>query len=351
MYLELQPVRYPTSVPRPSPFARGFRVLRREPAALLAEIAWRWLFGGIATALFVWATLGFLHAIEVSKANQFLLRTLNPAILSYVLRDLFSQKWGLAARLAAIVSLSLSFLWILTSAIARSAIVRVLVEQVAEIAGEARETTSNLGTLLMLQSMRITLLWIGGLAYVVIAIICGLITRSEDHPQTGAFLLLFLVFFGISAAFLSFLNWVLHLAPIYAVRDGLSFGDAILAAWRLTRTRGASFTALNLAHLALRLIWFVFMSGVAFVPLGFAQILPKFVILPATLAITLVYCAVADALFIARYAGYIEVAEQELHPEPETPPLPPRMPIYSSPALDPSITPFTDTGIPTAPQI
>jgi hypothetical protein len=339
-------MRYPTSVPRPSPFARGFQVLRREPAALLAEIAWRWLFGAIATGLFVWAVFGFLHAIEVSKSNQFLLRTLNPAILSYVLRELFSQKWGLAARLAVIVSVSLSLLWVFLSAIVRSAIVRVLVEQVADLSGEERASHFNVRTLLAIQFLRLALLWMAGLAYVVIAVICGLITRTGDQTNTGAFLLLFLVLFGITAALLSFLNWVLHLAPIYAVRDGLTIGGAILSAWRLTRARGGSFMVLNLAHSALRIIWFVFMTGVAFVPLGFAHLLPTFLILLATLAITLMYCAASDALFIARYAGYIEIAEQQLHPEAQSSPLP----VYSPPSVTPQLPSSPRLSGPTVPQ-
>src|SRR4051812_15974192 len=119
-------------MPRPSPFARGFRALRREPSVLAAEIGWRWLFGGIATALLLWATLSFLHAIEVSRSNQFLLSTLNPEMMSYALREIFHGKWWILARLALLVSVALSFLWIFTGSVARSATTRVLVEDAAE---------------------------------------------------------------------------------------------------------------------------------------------------------------------------------------------------------------------------
>jgi hypothetical protein len=313
-------------MPRPSPFARGFRSLRREPSVLLAEIAWRWLFGGIATALLLWATIVFLHSIEVSKANQFLLRTFNPQVLSYVLRDLLQHKWGLLARLGLIVSVSLSFLWMITATIARTATTRVLLDQSADSYSEDRDTRPNLRTVAAIQFVRVALLWIGLAAYIVSALIAARVNVNGDH--IGAFLLLFLAMFAVAAAILSFFNWLLLLAPIFALRDGLPFSDAILSAWQLTRDRAARLAALNLAHLALRLIWIVFMSGIAFVPLGFVHVFPKLVIVLAVVATTLLYCAVADALFVARYAGYIEIAEQELHPEPQPEPLP----VYAAPA-------------------
>ena len=303
---------------RRSPFAQGFRVLRNEPSVWLAEVAWRWVFGGIATVLVVWATLGFLHAIEVSRANQFLLGSLNPAIIGYVLRDMLSQKWGLLARLGIIVSVSLSFLWMITATIARSATTRVLIEQVAALSGEERETRNNIRAVAAIQFFRVALLWVGAAAYVLIAVVASAVTGLEGKSHVGAFLLVFLCLFGIVAAVLSFLNWILLLAPIFAVRDAASFADAVLAAWQLSQTRGGSLAGLNLAHLAMRLIWFVFMSGIGFAPLGFMHVVPKLLILLAMIATTLVYCAVADGLFVARYAGYIEIAEQELHPEAET---------------------------------
>jgi hypothetical protein len=313
-------------MPRRSPFAQGFRVLRNEPSVWLAEIAWRWVFGGIATVLLVWATLGFLHAIEVSQANHFLLRSLNPAIISYVLREMLSQKWGLLTRLGIIVSVGLSFLWMITATIARSTSTRVLVEQVAALSGEERETGSNLRAVAAIQFVRVALVWIGAAAYVLIAVVAGAVTGSGGKSHVGAFLLVFLCLFGIVAAVLSFLNWILLLAPIFAVRDAASFADSVLAGWQLTRTRGGSLTGLNLAHLAMRLIWFVFMSGIGFAPLGFVHVVPKILILLAMVLASLVYCAVADGLFVARYAGYIEIAEQELHPEAETPAVDPFVP-------------------------
>ena len=262
---------------RPSPFARGFRALRREPSVLLAEIAWRWLFGGIALALIAWAAVVFLHSVTVSKVNQLLLRTLNPAILQYILRELLHNKWGLLARLGLILGVSLSLLWIISSTIARSATTRVLLERISTEDGEERGTSLNLRSVAAIQFKRVALLWVGFAAYFASAYIAARLT-TDEQVHTGAFLLLFLMMFVSAAAILSFFNWILLLAPIFAIRDSLSFFRSMAAAWQLTVERSSSLLALNLAHLALRLVWFVFMSGVAVIPLGFTQILPKFLI-------------------------------------------------------------------------
>ncbi len=236
--------------------------------------------------------------------------------------------------------MSLSFLWIVTAGIARTANTRVLLERAAIDHGEERTTRLNLRTVVAIQFLRVALLWIGLAVYFASAFISALLT-SGDQVHTAAFLFLFLAMFVTAAAILSFFNWILLLAPIYALRDGLTLPRAMLGAWQLTRSRSGSLFGLNLAHLALRLVWFVFMSGVAAIPMGFVQILPKFVVFLAALASTMLYCAGADLLFVARYAGYIEIAEQELHPSPE--------PSYAIPDLRPdiSVPPISNPPYPT----
>jgi hypothetical protein len=304
-------------MPPPSPFASGFRAVRREPSVLLAEIGWRWLFGGIATALLVWAVLVFLKSVEVSRANQLLLRTLSPELMTYALSDMFRDKWGVLARLGASVGVSLSFLWIVTASIARTATTRVLLEHSAQEYGEEREARSNMRSVAAIQFVRVGLLWCGLVVYVFAALVADKATRNGNESHVGAFLLLFLVIIVVAAVVLSFFNWILLLAPIFAVRDRLGFSDAMLAAWRLSRDRASSLTGLNLAHAGVRLIWLVVMTSLAFAPLGFLHILPKVLVFAASVLVSLAYFAVADVLFVARYAGYIEIAEQEAHSAPE----------------------------------
>jgi hypothetical protein len=302
---------------RRSPFATGFRALRREPSVLLAEIGWRWIFGGIASALIAWGVVLFLKSVEVPRGDQLLLQSMNPAIVLYVLRDLIGNRWWLLARLGLIASISLSFTWVLMATIARAATTRVLVDFCAEDYGEDRQAYANFLTVGAIHFARVALLWIGLFTYLVSAIVAMWLTSSDREAHTAAFVVIFLATFLVAAVVLAFCNWILLLAPIFAIRDAARFFSAVRASWRLTRTQAKSFVGLNLAHLAMRLVWIVFISGIGMIPLGFAQLFPASLIIAAVIAITLLYCAVSDVLFVARYAGYIMIAEQQIHPDPE----------------------------------
>lgn len=309
---------------RRSPFGTGFRALRRERSVLLAEIAWRWIFGGIAIALIAWGTMLFLKSVEVTKGDQLLLRSMNPTVIVYVLRDLLSDRWLLLARLGLIVAICLSFLWIITATIARTATTRVLLDFSAAEFGEERKTEANLLTVGLIHFMRIALLWMGLIAYVLSAIVATRVTSADGETHTGAFLVVFIALFLVAAVVLAFCNWILLLSPIFAIRDATRVSSSVAASWRLTRERAGSLVGLNMAHLAMRLVWIVFISSVGAIPFGFSQLFPAWFIVAVIIAITLLYCAVSDGLFVARYAGYIAIAEQQLHPAPA--------PVSSSPA-------------------
>lgn len=332
---------------RPSPFAGGFRAVRREPAALLIEIVWRWLFGGIAIALTAWAVLLFLRQVEVSPANRVLLGTLNPELMTYAVRDIFHDKWGLLARLGLTVAGSLSLLWVLMATVGRGVMLRVLVEEVGSHYDEKPAARANLPAIGALQFLRVALLWVGFAVYLAASFGTSALTTINGQPHIGAFLLIFLSTLLVAMFVLSFCNWILQIAAIPAVRENLSWTSAILASGRLSRRRSGQFISLNLAHLALRVIWFVFMTGLAFVPLGFARILPKIVVWAGMALVSLFYFAVADWLFVARFAGYIEIAEQELHPAP--PPMVVPVAMQPDPVL-PVEAPASDHPAPEIPE-
>jgi hypothetical protein len=281
--------------------------------------------------LLIWAGLVFLKSVEVSRSNQFLLSTLNPELMSYALREIFRNQWGVLARVGLTLGVGLSLLWIVTASLARAATTRVLLEHAASEYGEERETRSNVRAVAAIQVLRVGLLWCGFAAYVLAAIVADKLTRNNNQAHIAAFLLLFLTMILVAAVVLSFLNWILLLAPIYAVRDHVGFFEATLAAWRLSRDRASSLAGLNLAHAGIRLVWFVVMTGLAFAPLGFLRIAPRLLIYGSIVLVSLAYFIVADMLFVARYGGYIDIAERELHPELPIATAPPiSAPVYAA---------------------
>src|ERR1019366_3492694 len=72
-----------------SPFKDGFAAVWHEPALLAAELTWRWCFGFSAWALVIISGGLFLDSIKISRADEFLLGTFQPQLLSGVFQRIF----------------------------------------------------------------------------------------------------------------------------------------------------------------------------------------------------------------------------------------------------------------------
>ena len=115
------------------------------------------------------------------------------------------------------------------------------------------------------------------------------------------------------------LNWLLSLATLFVVRDGEDSFGAISAAMNLCRDRFGAVSAVGtwfgLAHLT----FFVIASSVVGFPLSLLHIVPPGFVLLGILLVTLLYLAVADALYIGRLAGYAAILEAPPVPVPILP--------------------------------
>src|SRR5271154_6444753 len=113
---------------RVSPTAEGFRIAFRRPLLTLAEIAWRWTVGAIATALFLFGVFEYLDTLPVTSGELFFLRTRNPYLVAEAIAHIFrgsSRRVVVAGTLAALL---LGLLWMVAGAVGRIATVRGLLE-------------------------------------------------------------------------------------------------------------------------------------------------------------------------------------------------------------------------------
>lgn len=298
-------------MPCHNPTSEGFKALREEPALFLAETGWRWLFGSVALAFTFWALIVFLDLIEVSRSNLFLLQTMNPDAMAYALERMFAGKGPLMLKLLFTAGPSLSLLWIATSTVGRIATTRVMLERSAQIHGTGFQPTIRYGAVIGIQVFRAFLVWMGAVAYVACAFVAAATAGSGREFRTGVFVLLFLLLFGASVVILSLLHWWAGLAPIFALRDGLGAIASLGAARTLVRRGAGQLTALNLWHGLFRLTWISAAGTVGFMPLGLIGLLPGRGVAMLVALITVAYFAGADLLFVARYAGYVEIAEQQ----------------------------------------
>lgn len=323
-------------MPHASPTLEGFRAAFRRPSLTFAEIAWRWAVGASATALFIFYAIEYLDTLPVSGADEILLATRQPVLVSRAIEHILRGSLPRAVFAALVAALALSLFWIVASSFGRLATTRALLDYLRPEAagiGTAAEISDRPGlpqprpirALIDLNFLRLAVILAAALALVGAGILVSFLS-TRTVPRPG---LAFTVFLPLTALILLAgwaLNWWLSLATIFAVRDGEPALAALSAAVSCFRQRPGAISAVStwtgLAHL----VAFSIFGTAASFPLAFLQIAPSWLIIAGVIVVTLVYLAVADWLYIARLAGYVFIAEMPdvaLDPSTDTLSIPP----------------------------
>jgi len=305
---------------RRSPTLEGFQLLFRRPSFGLAEIAWRWTFGGAAATLAFLSLLEYFDTLPVTNADRFLLRTRHPALVSRALNDIFHNSGQRFVAASLVLGLTLAVAWIATASWGRA----VTLQSLAAYFRHAESGASyRLRSLAGLNFFRVVITvaaavgWIG-------ALVLGGIASPDKNPSPGIAVLVFFAVIVLVGLAWAVLNWFLSLAAVFVVIEGRDTFGAIGSAASLVRNRFGAVLAAS--------IWFGLAHGGAFViattlvgfPLAFAGLLPAGVVLGGVLLVTLLYFAVADLLYLGRLGAYVWIAEAPDPPSmPEPPPLPP----------------------------
>lgn len=292
-------------MPRPSPIAAGFSTAVTRPALLAGEIAWRWSCGLAAWLMVLFAFFTYLSSIRVSHADLLLLRTRVPPLMTQALRHMLEGTGPRLLRAAAVLLPAMTIVWLAGASFGRWASLRALIE----------EPRGKFGSVLGLHFLRAAAALAAWTGYLGALLAAGWLVsrRAEDHP--GLFLLIFFVFSTVIGFFHGRLRWYLFLANVVAVRDGSDAFTALATAFNLYRERRARFLTVGIAMFAIRVALWI---GVTVVSLVFLGALPgtawKLLVIILVL-ITLAYFVIADFLFVARLAAYVEILREE--PEPE----------------------------------
>jgi hypothetical protein len=286
----------------PSPTRAGLRAVLRQPKIILAEVAWRWLFGGcsllLAAALFV----GVVGRVEVSDADYAALGAQDPFTIANALMSIFSGVWPALLRVGAILSPLVALLWMVAATLGRAATLQLIF---------AMPQRPPLGSLARLSLWRVVIT-IAALAGFFGAALLGAFLgtrRSAAQPDWVLYLATVFVLWPIVLVLWGWLTWVLSIAPIFAVRDGLSSARSIAATFAATRAhRGAFFAAstaygfLRIFAIALAIVLSIMAAVVAGSSLKLALVLIAI--------LTLGYFAVADFFYAARLASYAAIVEK-----------------------------------------
>jgi hypothetical protein len=298
-----------------SPTLEGFRTMFRRPSFSLAEIPWRWSFGGAAFVLATAGLLEYLSTLPVARADLIFLRTGNPILLGHALTHIAR---GSASRLvlASVVLFSgLAVLWILLSSLGRAAVLAPIFHdlrrRICRITGEPLSEGNHpawrLRSFFGLNFLRAALAVAAFLSAIGIAFLAGAAFPEESQSGLRFVVLVFLLLL-IGFVWWS-LNWFVSLASVFVVREGQDTVGALWRAVQLCRERLGAIIAVGawfgLVH------WTLFMIATSVVgfPLSLAALVPPGIVLAAVLLVTLAYFALADALYIGRLAGYVAILE------------------------------------------
>ena len=292
-----------------------------RPAFGLAEVTWRWSFGLAVWLLLALFLAEYLDSLTVSRTDLFLLKTRHPALILQALLHTFR---GSGARLVegfVVLAASLTVLWIVTAALARAATVKALVGHFR--CGRVTEGSPrwSMRAMIGLSFFRAAA-FLAAIVSCLAPIVAVRVFRENASPGSSA-LVIFGVVLLIGWAW-STVNWFLSLAGLFVISRGEDTFGALGAAIDLCRDRpGPVFavgTWFGLAHLGA----FAVATFFTLFSLGLVRALPAAIGLAGTLLVTLLYCALADFLYIGRLAGYVAILE--LPPSSSPVPIRPSVP-------------------------
>jgi hypothetical protein len=315
---------------RVSPTIEGFRAAFRRPSFTLAEISWRWTVGASACAVLFFAVIEFLNTLPVTNGEILLLRTRHPVLVGQALSHIFRGSLNRAVLAGLTGALALACLWILAASVGRSVTLRALMDYFdsrreltegaftaatadaarpdlgSNVRAEAigRRRTDSFRSLIGLNFLR---------AAVVLSMLLGLqgaailasFLSSTSNPRPGLVFLCFLPMAAMVGIAGWLLNWFLSLAGMFAVREGEDALAALSDAVAFCRKFTGPVFAVSLWSVLAHFTAFSAATSVVSVPLGLAPAVPGRLVVFAVLLVTLSYFAIADWLYVARFAGYM----------------------------------------------
>ncbi len=307
------------------PVRAGFQAIRRQPAVIAGEIAWRWSFGIAAWVLIVLTLHGIFRGVDISEPEYLLSRQSDLFLIADACARLLYQVLPAFIRAAAVLTPALALLWVIAATFGRAATLKAL-----SASGEVIESTCvysrrSLGPLVALNLLRAIFTLATLLALIATTILIGRIIPPTTPPVAFAFA--WLCFAALVALCWSIVNWFLSLAPIFVVRDGHEPLQSISDSLALYRHRPSAYVSTA--------FWFGIFRAIAF---ACAFILAVFAAAAAgspaaailiSIVIALAYFAVADYFYITRLAAFIA--------------------LDSAPPVSPAATPCPEPAIPTVP--
>jgi len=286
-----------------SPTRHGFRAVWREPGLALAEITWRWAWGGASLAIVWFAAREFLHSLTVTPGDELMLQSGIPDAVAQAIVHIFEGSGPKLLQLFLIAAPAAVFLWVIAATLGRVATLRALA------GGDAR----LVGRTLALHLWRAV---VGTAAFIAIAaswLLGAVLAGRADPPSPLIFIVVFFPLAIVFSILRSRINWFLLLGNIYAAR-GRKAGEGFGQATRVFRRRSGDFMGVGTVVGTIRIVLMgaVTLLGLALVP--FVGKAPGWLLWTLLALITLAYFAVSDWVYMVKLAAYARIIEEDARP-------------------------------------
>ncbi len=302
-----------------TPIRDGFSAVLHEPALLAAELTWRWCFGFSALLLGICSGALFLNGLKVSKADQFLISTLQPQLLAAALGNIFHGSLPRFLLEQALLLLGLTVMWAFAAAAGRAATLTRLLAMFSS-SDEPHADEWRFRRLFLLELLRAMWTQIA-IAVTLFLFVYGLNQAANQRPLAAALTVSFGVAFALLVGWS--LNWYLGLAPLFCLRNGAGARDALEQAVEFSGEHSGRLSLVSLAFFVVRMFWAAALSFVFLAPLNLVgRANGRWIALLMGL-VALVYFAGTDWLRLAQWGAYISLLEDAsntpLDPEAELP--------------------------------
>jgi hypothetical protein len=281
------------------PLRSSLAFIFRRPGVLVAEIAWRWLFGTSALVLAGLAALRLEHAIVIYPEEQEMLASRSLILIAQAILEIAHRARPVAVRLGIVVIPSILLLWIVAATVGRGYVLTRL---------SSRESSGPRWLALsILNALRVVTVLLLVVAYLGCSLATSLVSNPYE-PNYTAGVLVFLSLFAIALASWSLVHWIVATACIYAVRQDFGVSKALSATMHLLRENFRELLSISGQNSSVRTVAAIVFTLLALPPLLVYRM--PLLFWPIEIVITLAYCLVSDTLLLARLAAYVEITER-----------------------------------------
>jgi len=315
-----------------SPISEGFRRAFREPAIVLAEIAWRWSFAVAVSALAIGSVAAYLDTFPISNAEVLALGRQPRWLIAATLKHLL-HGGPLLLRIASILVPGMLVLWIAAAGVGRAATLQAMLRCEGRVA-----ILPQLGLTFLRAGVTLASL----VGFFGVLVLTGRAAAYSSDTSSGLFVGVVLLLGAAIAMLRSRINWFLSLAAIPAAREGCDTLTSIGEAVALFRRQRRKFTGAGAICAALHGVLFVFATVVCLFAVSLVSSMPPAGPLLVLTLVTLGYFVAVNFLFIARLAAHVAIDERDRTPPvtvvasespppaPEPPPMPASEPLVET---------------------